>query len=40
MKSEITRDHPAPRARALRTSPRTALTVTMHHSVNGIASNP
>ena len=31
MKSEILRDHATPRARAPRTSARTALTVTRHH---------
>jgi hypothetical protein len=36
-KSEILSDHAAPWARAPLASPRTALTVTTHHSVNGIA---
>jgi hypothetical protein len=35
-KSEIPLDHAAPRARALRVGPRTALTATTHHLVNGI----
>jgi hypothetical protein len=39
MKTEIKRDHPASRARAPWPGPRTVLTVTAHHSVNGIASN-
>jgi hypothetical protein len=30
-KNEILRDHAAPRARAPRPSPRTALTVSAHH---------
>jgi hypothetical protein len=37
MKSEILSDHAAPWARAPLASPRTDLTVTTHHSVDGIA---
>ena len=35
-KSEISRDHVVSWARAPRVGPRTALTVTAHHLVNGI----
>jgi hypothetical protein len=36
-KGQIRRDHAIPGARAPHASPRTALTITTHHLINGIA---
>jgi hypothetical protein len=36
-KSEIPFDHTTPRARRRAPAPRTALTVTTHHKINGIS---